>query len=717
MKWRSTKALVWLVMVNIVGGAVVAHGQTSSGASITAQVERPLYFEGETVVLRGRVAGAKVETVSVSDPVGQQCPVRADGSFELKFPEPPLGLHTLALTAKGVSPARVSFYVTSNVRVQFPKFFETDRGYGFGIFCDQPREKMALLPKWAWRLGFDFVAIRAGNGLSYDARFKKTLASTDRLKMTAALVGGDDCGNLEGLAKTVQADGKAHANLNNLLSTTYQRALQTRLTHLVSSLREHESFRYILLIPEQLNLSPAQGYDAENLKRFAQMLRAADPNRTVPSDDDAAGWYTLLQGDKDLWGTWLTFRAELWTDYIAQLRQAVQAVKPDLELGTYGKAPDQGLWNLTSLADHGVTVHAPQADAGAGANDAMSAAADAHKAFGSEPIFLGLPTRFDTVQELQVPMKKLLKALKWGGTRVFVWSDLGLAAESGFYSVVTDEAFNRSTWQKVRPLFKAACRFQLMGLPYKDRFAAYERDGNKLPLEFSIDWIEDGRHLSVKSEDGISAGKPSDSVFAVIQDIQPNGYMEILIVNDAAASSTNADLAVGAGLRARTLNVTIRPGGGLIPFVSDAAVHPLPGKQRLPWLVYERQGDAITVKSLAFQPQQVSLLQLVPSGRTLPHITNSPVGVVFTGVAYSQTVHPQAKHVEKKYRGKMRRFLTVRLTDDPGRDKLVTVHCGGWGKPKGHANCKVRSYDPQTDLAQIWTRGERSDFAFNLFWP
>jgi hypothetical protein len=294
-----------------------------------------------------------------------------------------------------------------------------------------------------------------------------------------------------------------------------------------------------------------------------------------------------------------------------------------------------------------------------------------------------------------------------------VWSDYGLPVESGFHSVVTDEAFSQNTWLKVRPLFKASSQFQLVDLPCKDRFAAYGRDGVKLPVEFRVDWIEDGRPLSVKSEDGMTVGQPSDPVFAVVQDIQANGYMEILIFNGAAEKDDTA-----AGLRARTLNVTVRPGGGLIPFVSDAAGDgvPLPGKRRLPWLVYERQGDAITVKSIEFKPQQVTFLQLVPFGRELPHITHSPVGVVYTDIGYSSIIHPQAAGVEEQYRGKPCRTLTVRLAEDPGREKL-TIHCGGWGEPKKYKNCEVDSYDLQTDLAQISERGERSDFNFNLFWP
>jgi hypothetical protein len=697
-------------MVTVVGGAVIARGQTASKASITAGVDRLLYLEGETAVLRGQVAGAEVKTVSVSAPVGQPCPVQDDGSFELKFPVPtPAGLHTLELTAEGVLPARVSFCVTSKERVTFPKYFDTDRGYEFGIFCDHPGDKIDLLPRWAWRLGFDFVAIRAGNGFAPNAKLETALATSDWLKMTAALAGGDDCSDLAGLAKTVQTDGSPHSKFNNLLSPAYQQALQTRLTELASSLRGHESFRYILLIPEQLNLSPSEGYDAENLARFAQILREADPKRKVPSPGDAAGWYKLLRADKELWGKWLAFRQRLWTDSIVKLREALQAIKPDLELALYGKAPDQGLWDLKKLADRGVTLHAPQA--AEGEPSAMSAAVEDYKSFGTEPIFLGLPVRFDVAQEFRVPMSNLLGATKRGGTQTFVWSDYGLPAENGFYSVVTDEPFNRSTWPKVQPLFNAATQFQLVDLPCKDRFAAYKRDGVKLPVEFSIDWVEDGRALSVKSEDGMTVGKPSDPVFAVVQDIQPSGYMEILIFNGAAEKDDTA-----AGLCARTLNVTVRPGGGLIPFVSDAATDPLAGKRRLPWLVYERRDDAITVKSIEFKPQQVTFLQLVPFGRDLPHITHSPVGVVYTDVSCSQVISPQAQQVEEKYRGKPCRTLTVRLAEDPGREK-VTVHGAGWGEPRTYNNCDVGSYDPKTNLAQLSEKGQRSDFIFGLFWP
>ena len=710
MKCRS--GVMWLVMITVAGGAVIARGQTASKASITAAVDPLLYVEGETAVLRGRVTGADMKTVSVSAPVGQPCPVQNDGSFELKFPVPaPAGLYTLDLTAEGVSPARVSFYVTSKERVTFPKYFDTDRGYGLGIFCDHPEDKIDLLPRWAWRLGFDFVAMRAGNGFAPNAKLETALASSDWLKMTAALVGGDDCGDLAGLAKTIGADGRPHSKLNNLLSPAYQKALQTRLTELVSSLRSHESFRYILLIPEQLNLSPTEGYDAENLERFAQILREADPKQKIPSPGDAAGWSKLLRSDKELWGKWLAFRQQLWTDTIAGLREALQAIKPDLELGLYGKAPVDGLWDLKKLADRGVVLHAPQADVAGGKNDGLSAAAEDHKSFGTEPVFLGLPIRFDVAQELRVPMSHLLGAAKRGGTQTFVWSDYGLPAENGFYSVVTDEPFNRSTWSKVQPLFNAATQFQLVDLPCKDRFAAYRRDGVKLPVEFRVDWIEDGRPLSVKSEDGMTAGKPSDPVFAVVQDIQPSGYMEILVFNGAAEKDDTA-----AGLRARTLNVTVQPGGGLIPFVSDAATDPLSGKRRLPWLVYERRDDALTVKSIQFKPQQVTFLQLVPLGRDLPHITHSPVGVAYTDANCFQVISPQAQQVEEKYRGKPCRTLTVRLAEDPGREKL-TLHCGGWGEPKSYNNCDVGSYDPQTNLAQLSEKGQRSDFIFGLFWP
>jgi len=713
-------SVMWLVMVTVVGGAVIARGQTASKASITAGVERPFYLslEDKTIVLRGQVTGADVKTVSVSAPVGQPCPVQADGRFELKFPVPAIGFYALDVTAEGLLPARVNFYVSSKERVQFPKYFDTDRGYGLGIFCDQPGDKIDLLPKWAWQLGLDSVAMRVGNGFAPNAKLETALAQSDWLKMTAALVGGDDCGDLAGLAKTVGVDGRSHLKLNNLLSSAYQQALQARLTELVSSLRGHESFRYILLIPAELNLSPTEGYDAENLERFAQILREADPKRNVPSSSDAAGWYKLLQGDKELWGKWLAFRQQLWTDTIAGLREALQAIKPDLELGLYGKAPVDGLWDLKRLAERGVVLHAPQADVAGGKNDGLSAAAEDHKLFGTEPIFLGLPVRFDVAQEFRVPMSHLLGAAKRGGTRTFVWSDYGLPAESGFYSVVTDEPFNRNAWPKVRALFKASSQLQLIDIPCKDRFAAYKRDGVKLPVEFRIDWIEDGRALSVKSENGMTVGQPSDSVFAVVQDVQANGYMEILIFNDAAENGNSADSGVGAGLRARTLNVTVRPGGELIPFVSDAANDgvPLPGKRRLPWLVYDRQGDAITVKSIDFKPQQVTFLQLVPFGRDLPHIAHSPVGVIYTDLSFWATVHPLAGDVEKEYRGTLHPTLTVQLAADPGRAKL-TLDCADWGEPKKFNNCELEGYDPKTHLIQLWEKGQRADLCFDIFWP
>jgi len=430
---------------------------------------------------------------------------------------------------------------------------------------------------------------------------------------------------------------------------------------------------------------------------------------------DAAGWSKLLRGDKELWGKWLAFRQQLWTDTIAGLREALQAIKPDLELGLYGKTPVDGLWDLKKLADRGVVLHAPQADVAGGKNDGLSAATEDHKLFGAEPIFLALPVRFDVAQELRVPMSNLLGAAKRGGTRTFVWSDYGLPAESGFYSVVTDEPFNRSAWPKVRPLFKASSQLQLIDIPCKDRFAAYKRDGVKLPVEFRIDWIEDGRPLSVKSEDGMTVGQPSDPVFAVVQDVQANGYMEILIFNDAAE---NANSGVGAGLRARTLNVTVRPGGGLIPFVCDASIDgvPLPGKRRLSWLVYERQGDAITVKLIEFKPQQVTLLQLVPLGRDLPHITHSPVGVVYTALSCYYIMSPLRTDIEKKYHGTVCRTLTVPLTADPGREKVI-IDCADWGEPKKYNNCELEGYDPKTHLIQLSERGERADFEFDIFWP
>jgi hypothetical protein len=658
-------------MVTVLGSGA-ASGQTLFKPSISAKLDRLLCFEDEAIRLSGKVETGAVATVSVSGPVRQSCQVRDDGTFELEITPPGPGVQTLVVEAEGAVPVRLEFVVASG-QVSFPLLFGTERTYQVGLVCGEMKEKITRVPYWAWQIGVDFLALTPGNGLSYDATLDAVLTETRRLGITVALIGGTDLTSLTGLPGTVKANGDRHERRNNLLSSEYQEGLKARLVALVTKARNPQSLRYILFAANELDLSPEEGYDLENLKRFAEQA-LTEPRGTIPPFSDAPGWYTFLKNDAVLWEKWLTYRRQLWTAFMVELRGAVRSVQSDIELGTIeSPREDGGLWNVAELVNRGIMVHASQDRYPKVSYDPANLAAGNQSSRAGTSLFLAAPVRFDGDQRFERLLSGLFGTIKAGGSSIMTWSDRGQPLDSGFYSVVTEVIGRDESWQKVRPLLQAA--YQVTGIPYKDRFVVYNRYGGQLPLQFSVDWAElKDQPKTIASRDGISAGDPQDSVYAVVQDFQPDQYVEILVFNDAAQKprgetqqETDVSTLEFGSLRERCLTITVKPAEKSIPIVDGKA-----------WMYFERKEDAIVIKGLLFKPQHIRFLQLVRCERDLPHLISSPI--LLSGTRLES--NGSALWLDPY---------------EPGQG-TATAYCGKMGRPKDVKRGQIVSYDESTKI-------------------
>jgi hypothetical protein len=441
-----------------------------------------------------------------------------------------------------------------------------------------------------------------------------------------------------------------------------------------------------------------EGYNAENLERFSkEVLAKLRPGLTLPPTDQPQSWYELLYGDDELWENWLLWRERTWTDFMVRLRDAVKAIKPDLEIGTCEtNMAHRGLFNVGMLAERGLTVHAPHNNfpLGGGGDGywSMLITRDWYRLkYGFDSLFISFGIWDDVQVDPEQITSGLFGPIKAGGTRIPAFAEGASASDyksdvprAGSYgSVVADLIKNASGGRKVKAFESAVS--QITRLPYKDRFAVYERHGNKLPLEFAIHWTEDDRELSFKSVDGIQAGTPYDAVYAVVQDWHPNGYTEMLVFNDVEQRlrthlceepvlwKQSYTFEPGT-LRKRTLTITAQCDEDIVPFVEGR-----------PWLYYERQGNQLIIKSIPFGLQQVKLLQLVRCGQPLPYVASSQSDLEYT------TLNTKQRH------------LWLRLLE-PAKDETHTikVQCGPWNKPNDEIRGgRLENFDPGSGIATI----------------
>ena len=689
---------------------------STPGPSLVADADRPFYFVGETVSIHGRVANPTkpIESLSLSGAVYRQCPVGPDGTFTFEFSPSNPGVHEVVLKADGLPTTTVSIFATAG-EVEFPALFGTDRTYEVGFFLVGPGKEMPMLPVWAHRLGVKFIAFPTWSAFHSNALIEETLNVADRLGVTVALGGDADCASL-GLPRSVFIEKSGHRGLHygtNMLSQEYQEKLLATLTGLASDLRHHPSFRYALFLLEVFNLRIDEGYDAENLERFTEeVLTKLRPSLTLPPTDKPQAWFDLLYGDDELWENWLLWRERIWTDFMVRLRDAVKAIKPDLEIGTCETTLAQrGLFNVGMLAERGLTVHAPHTNfpiggGGDGYWTTMITRDWYRLKYGFDSLFISIGIWDDVQPDPEQITSGLFGPIKAGGTRIPAYAECAGAWDyekdvpgfASFGSVVTDMIKNASGGRKVKAFESAVS--QITRLPYKDRFAVYERNGNRLPLEFAIHWTEDDRELSFKSIDGIRAGTPYDAVYTVVQDWHPNGYTEILVFNDVeqrlrthrctepVLSQEESYTFEPGTLRKRTLTVTAQCDEDIVPFVDGR-----------PWLYYERQDNQLIIKSIPFDPQQIKLLQLVRCGQSLPYIASSQSDLEYTTLNTSQ------------------RRMWLRLLK-PAKDETHTIklQCAPWNKPNDEIRGgRLESFDTESAIATILV--DKNTQSIDIQWP
>jgi hypothetical protein len=253
------------------------------------------------------------------------------------------------------------------------------------------------------------------------------------------------------------------------------------------------------------------------------------------------------------------------------------------------------------------------------------------------------------------------------------------ASPGKLQSVIGDMVVGHDNHRKSDAFQRAAS--QIRQLPYKDRYAVYERQGNNLPLDFEIRWQEAGQQMRGKSSNGTTVNDPHDPVYAAVQDYQANGYVEMLLFNDVAQRGRSrlmkaiqfpfeAFVYEPGSLEARDLTITITCEKDAVPFVDGA-----------PWLYYDREDDRLTLKSVPFQPQQIRLLQLVRCGREMPHVNTSAVRVSHTAV------NLDGKALWLKF----------------GEPKAgnITVDCADWGEPKNLVGGTIIRYDSASHLMEL----------------
>jgi hypothetical protein len=658
---------------------------------IDAHTNRPFYFQGETVSISGTVTSATkdLRTLKISGSANADCQVDANGHFKCQIPAQTSGVQKLVLTAENLPATTIEFYVAGD-ELNFPRLFGTNETYQAGIFSGVQGEPMRMLPAWADLLGVKFVAHQPHNGLGYCEDLEQMMARAERLGVTMALVGSDDCIGRD--EKTVKEDGTRDKQYANLLSTKFQQDLLDRFTDLALSMRQYRSFRYLLLMPEWFRFDVSLGYDPENLERFGGMIRKSRPDLALPSVDDPKAWYQLFQKDQFLYKTWTFWREGMWTDYMVRLQDALRVSKPDLVVGTCeSNFMGRWFWNRGMVAARGITAHAPHTNfPNADTYSYVSMARDDRQAFGYESLFLSLSIWEDVTFEAEQLTSGMFGIIKAGGTRTPAWSDYGLRAnwkylhpqfgngavrsfeqyaiwelsDGALQSPITDLLTGVSDHRKSRAMQDVAA--QLRRLPYKDRFGLYEQYGETLPFSFTVRWDEAGREMEQNSRKGTSAGDIKDSVYAVVQDWQANGYAELLLFNDVQQNDqeknqpsifrtddgyTNHVYTFEQNsLRERRLTLIAHSAKDVVPFVDGE-----------PWLYYHRKGARLTAKVIPFERQQVRLVQLVNVGREPPHVTESSVGI------------------SKMMLNLQQKKLWLKLTDLNGGE--LTLDCGNWGKP------------------------------------
>jgi hypothetical protein len=680
-------------------------------AAVEAQTDRPVYFPGETVSVLGRVLHAQPRELAVTGAIHQQCPVADDGRFELTFPARGTGKQKLTFEVEGLPQTTLEFVVVSG-EVAFPRLFGTDRTYRTGLFQAMAQEHWPMLPYWAKRLGTDFVALCQTGGWAPGPQLEEMFTAADQLNMTFALVVAAQP-HASGMA--MNGDGLPNIEFRNVLVSSFQEALTSDLRRLASAFRHHRSFRYLLFMPETFNMRANTGYNPENLKRFAEeVLKQDRPGMSLPAFEDPEGWYKLLREDSDLWEKWLTWRERLWTNYFCSLRNELKATKPDLDLGTIEtNFIVRGMWNLQMLIDAGITDHAPSTwfPTDGGRYWQTLWGRDWYRLRYNQELFAStLSIWWDTNYDSEQILSGLFGVVKAGGTRTAVWCDSGFrvrggwkylnpdfskgnikkleqwadvtAADEALQSPITDMITGVDNHRKARALEQSSA--QLKQLPYKDRFAVYERYDGKLPLEFAVHWREGERDLTAQSADnGTSAGDPHDPVYATVQDYQANGYVEMLLFNDVAQRGRTKWLyATGLpaeaytfepeSLRERELTVTVTSASDAVPFIDGE-----------PWAHYERKENTLVIKSIPFQAQQVRLLQLVRCGREMPHVMTSAGRISHTAVNLD---------------GKT---LWLKLGEQQAGN--ITIDCADWGEPKNIVGGKSIRTDAASHLIEIST--------------
>jgi hypothetical protein len=516
-----------------------------------------------------------------------------------------------------------------------------------------------------------------------------------------ALVGSGDC---IGGGGTTKDDGTRDEQYANLLSATFQQALLDRFTTLALSMRQYRSFKYLLLMPEWFRFDVSFGYDPENLECFGGTIRKGRPDLTLPAVDDPKAWYQLFQKDESLYKTWCLWREGTWTDYMVRLQDTLRASKPDLAVGTCeSNFMGRWFWNRGMLAARGITAHAPHTNfPNADPYGYVSMARDDRQAFGYDSLFSSLSIWEDVTFEPEQLTSGMFGIIKAGGTRTPAWSDYGLRAnwkylnpqfgngavksfeqyavwelsDGALQSPITDLLTGVSDHRKSRAMQDVAA--QLRRLPYKDRFGLYEQYAGTLPFSFTVRWDEAGREREQNSRKGISAGDIKDSVYAVVQDWQSNGYAELLLFNDVQQGDQEKNQpSIFRTDDGYTRHVYTFDQNSLrerrLTLIADAAKDVIPFVDGEPWLYYHRKGARLVAEAIPFEKQQVRLVQLVNVGREPPHVMVSTVGISKTMLNLQQ-----------------KRFW-LKLTNLNGGE--LTLDCGSWGTPTGVERGNVSGFD------------------------
>jgi len=678
--------------------------QAPAKPAIVANVERPLYFPGETVSVRGQIVNAAkpAQSILATGVVTLTVNIAADGQFSFDFPVKEIGRQKLVLEAEDLPRTTIEFSVAGS-DLTFPRIFGTDRTYGVGLYVNARQAEQT--PYYANALGANIIF--TGGYLIPNKSSDELFTSADRLGMTVGYISSIPYGRG---VPAVRFDSMPAQDIEkNVFSADYQKAHQEYMTNFVQQMRHHPSLRYILVLAEGFNLLPEVGYNPDILERFAEeVFKKAYPDIELPAFTDPGAWYKLLRNDDDRWELWLSWRERTWTDYFTKLRDVLRAIKPDIELGTIeSNFMSRGLWNLDMLVERGVTVHGPSNwfPTHDWAYWSSFWARQDRLDHNFEPLMSTLSIYADINYEPEEMVSGLFGIIKAGGTPNPTWCDTSYngkweylnpefgnseapitdihqwvkASPGSLQSVIADMVVGNDNHRKSEAFERAA--FQIRQLPYKDRYGVYERQGGSLPLNFEIQWQQAGQQMSAKSNNGTTVNDPHDPVYATVQDYQANGYVEMLLFNDVAQRGrtrvmkaiqfpAEAFVYEPGSLEARDLTITITCEKDAVPFIDGA-----------PWLYYDREGDRLTLKSVPFQPQQIRLLQLVRCGRDLPHVNTSAVKVSHTAVNLDE------------------KTLWLKLSEPQAGS--ITADCADWGEPKDLVGGKRVQYDSASHLVEI----------------